>query len=119
MDLDPSSLEREMAKDAIVIAYLKDENTAGEFYSALCNMRWRKLSILSEDERIIDKLKGVESDVWSCSWRYAGGIIADIRNANYNTTEDYMDFYCHGNEGWVSDLVKECFNRMGWVEHPW
>jgi len=115
----PSNLEVEMERDAIVVTYLKDRDVAVQFYSALCNMRWRKMSVLSEDERIIDKLKGVNSDIWSCSWRYAGGIIADIRNKHYNTKEDYMNFYCSGNEGEVADIVKECFERMGWVPCPW
>ena len=119
MDLIPCNLETEMVKDAIVISFLEDRGLAVEFYSALCNMQWKKIIALSDDERIVEKLKGVDSNIWSCSWRYAGGIIAGIRNANHNTTEDYMDFYCDGNEGNVSILVKECFYRMGWEPCPW
>lgn len=119
MDLIPADLEAEMTKDAIVIAYLRDKEVAVQFYSALSNMRWKKIDMLPDDERIIEKLKGIDSDIWSCSWRYAGGIIADIRNVAYNTKEDYMDFYCSGNEGVVSDLVRECFYRMGWEPCPW
>lgn len=118
MDVE-RSLDQEMAKDDIVIAYLKDRDVAVEFYSALCNMQWAVINNLPEDEKIIEKLRGTDSHIWSCSWRYAGGIIADIRNAAYNTKEDYMDFYCSGNEGHVSDLVKECFHRMGWEPCPW
>jgi hypothetical protein len=29
---------------------------------------------------------------WSCSWRYAGGVVADIEN----TGGDYLDWYCSG-----------------------
>lgn len=119
MDLNPIDLEAEMSKDAIVIAYLEDRDIAVEFYSALCNMQWVKINGLPDDERIVEKLKGINSDVWSCSWRHAGAIIADIRNASYNTKENYMDFYCSGNEGHVSDLVKGCFYRMGWEPCPW
>jgi len=114
-----SDLAQDMANDDVVIAYLKDEAIAIEFYAALCNMQWEKIEKLPDDERIVEKLKGVNSDVWSCSWRSAGGIIADIRSANYNVKEDYMDFYCSGNEGHISDTVKECFERMGWVPKPW
>jgi hypothetical protein len=110
-------LAEEMAKDKIVISYLKDIEAAKDFYRALCNMRWRLNT--PEDEQIMDRLKGVRNDVCSYSWRYAGGVIAEIRDSNYNTNEDYIDFYCAGGEGDVSDLVKECFERMGWMPFPW
>lgn len=109
-------LEAEMKKDAIVIAYLANEDIAKDFYAALCNVEWKKIVDIPDDERIINKLKGIDPHIWGCSWRYSGGIIADIRNANYNKSEIYMDFYCSGNEGVVSDIVRECFNRMGWKE---
>ena len=115
---DTVNLEIEMHKDAIVISHLGDESVAKQFYAALCNMRWRKIGHGPEDEQLIRRLKG-DFDVWSCSWRGAGGIIAGIRNIHYNTNEDYMTFYCSGNEGDVSTLVEECFKRMGWVPLPW
>ncbi len=103
-----------MSKDAVVIAYLEDREIAADFYRALCNVDWLAPKNLSEEEIIIERLKGNTNDIYSCSWRYAGGIIADIRNDHYNTTENYMDFYCAGDEGTVTDLVRECFARMGW-----
>ena len=110
MSNDSPDLEKDMAKDATVISYLSDREIAKEFYAAMCNMRWKKIDELPEDERIINKLKGIDPSVWSCSWRHAGGIIADIRTANYNLSEDYMDFYCSSNEGFVSERVEKCFN---------
>ena len=109
------NLADEMAKDKIVISYLKDAEAARDFYRALCNVDWFPIIERSEDEEIVARLKGEKEQSWSCSWRAAGGIIADIRNANYNLTEDYMDFYCSDHEGTVTDLVKECFERMGWI----
>ena len=41
-----------------------DYDFAQEVYAALCNMRWRK----------IDDPK----QIYSCSWRYAGGLIAGM-----------------------------------------
>ena len=113
MDIIPD-LEDDMNNNTELIEYFKDDDVATEFYSALCNVRWIKINHLPEDEQIIQKLKGEEDHTWSCSWRSAGGIIADIRNAHYNTCENYMDFYCRGNEGHISDRVKECFLKMGW-----
>lgn len=117
MDVAPD-LSAEMASDKIVITYLADIEAAKDFYRALSNMRWRK-SDIDEEDLILDRLKGVRNDVCSYSWRTAGWIIADIRNTHYNANEDYMDFYCSGNEGHVTDLVKECFERMGWFPFPW
>jgi hypothetical protein len=118
MDID-RNLEDEMKRDKILIDHLRDNALANEFYSALCNTRWRLIVEKSEDIRIIDKLKGEEPGVWSCSWRYAGGIIAEIRSDHHGVNENYIDFYCLGNEGEVSELVRECFERMGWEPYPW
>ena len=102
-----------------IITHFENDDIAVQFYSALCNMRWRKDNFLSDDEKIINKLKGTEPDVWSCSWRTAAGCIANIRNDHYNKNEDYGDFYCRGDEGNITPLVLECFGRMGWIPYPW
>jgi len=115
MDLKERDLAEEMASDTIVVEYLRDRDIAVEFYSALCNVDWyAKKPPLPDDELIIWKLKGERDSAWSCSWRTAGGYIAEIRNKYHNTNENYMDFYCSGNEGVVSGLVEECLDRMGW-----
>mgnify|MGYP000340760845 CR=1 FL=1 len=115
MDVEGRDLYKEMCHDRIVIEYLKDIAIAREFYQSLCNVDWYpKNPPLTEDEQIIKKLKGEHEPSWSCSWRTAGGFIADIRNKHYNTAEGYMDFYCSGEEGVVTDLVNNCFDRMGW-----
>ena len=75
--------------------------------------------IIPDDERIINRLKGIEEELWHCSWRHAGGIIAEIRSKHYNTNEDYMNFYCSGNEETITDLVRDCFEKMGWKPRPY
>ena len=111
-------LGEEMGKNPAVIDYCRNHDLACQFYAALCNMDWRPIDDLPEDEKIINRLKGISSSVWSCSWRRAGAIIAGIRTTHHGIKEDYMSFYCAGNEGHVSDLVRECFKKMGWVpEH--
>lgn len=115
MDLE-RDLYEEMRKDEIVVAYLKDIEVARDFYRALCNVYWYpQVEPIPEDEQIIKALKGESPTYWSCSWRTAGGYIAEIRNAHYNTTENYMDYYCSGDEGTITGLVEECFDRMGWI----
>ena len=119
MDIEISDLSRDMAADPEIISLLEDDEIARDFYRALCNMRWRKRIVLTNEEQVIDKLKGIEAGVWSCTWRTAGAIIADIRHANYDTGENYMDFYCSGNESYISELVYENFDRLGWDPLPW
>lgn len=54
---------------------------------------------------------------WTCSWRYAGGIVSEI---NFNN--DYMDYYCSGisnregfvSEGFVTDEIRLDIQRLGW-----
>lgn len=113
------NLEQDMKNSAEVIALVADEEVANDFYRALCNMRWKKAPGIPDDELIIEKLKGSEVGVWSCSWRYAGGIIADIRNEHHGKSEDYMNFYCAGNESLITDTVRKCFGDMGWEPYPW
>jgi len=108
-------LYKEMVQDRIVIEYLKDIEVAKDFYRALCNVDWYpNQEPIPEDEQIIKALKGEKAPSWSCSWRGAGRMIAEIRNKHYNCAETYMDFYCSGQEGTVTDQVRDCFERMGW-----
>lgn len=114
-----ANLEADMKLSKEVIELCANEEQAKDFYRALSNMQWRKINILSDDERIIDRLKGEEQDLWSCSWRYAGGIIADIRNEHHGKSEDYMNFYCSGDESLVTETVERCFNNLGWIKVPY
>jgi hypothetical protein len=85
----------------------KSKKYSQNLYAALCNNLFYK-----NDEE------------WSCSWRYAGGIVADL-----NETGDYMDWYCSGicaNEttGYVveGDVTSEISNDMlnlGWHHKPY
>jgi hypothetical protein len=120
MDIDElPDLEKDMSDSPIIVSYLKDKTFAIEFYQALCNMQWEKIDKRSEDLRIIDKLRGINPDIWSVTWRGSGQLIANIRNKNYNTKEDYMHYYCSGQEGNVSPLVEKCFKELGWKKRPW
>jgi hypothetical protein len=67
--------------DWILTKARADDAYAQNIYSALCNNGFIKLDvipILKEEE-------------WSCSWRYAGGIVAHMQE-----TGDYIDWYCSG-----------------------
>ena len=88
---------------------------AQNIYAALCNNGFIRLEV-------IPILKQQE---WSCSWRYAGGIVADMQQKG-----DYIDWYCSGirdtdspdigfvGEGYITDEIREDFKRLGWVPAP-
>jgi hypothetical protein len=61
---------------------MSDITFANKVYANLCNLVWYDY---------------INDEVISQSWRGAGGFVADIRNIG----EDYIDFYCSGNEGEV------------------
>lgn len=80
---------------------LQDLNFATDVYRALCNMQWKR--------------SGTSDEIYSCTWRYAGGLIAKIRDKG----ENYMDFYCSGGEGTVTEVVEKLFNSWGWEKYPY
>ena len=75
---------------------MSDITFANKVYANLCNLVWYDY---------------INDEVISQSWRGAGGFVADIRNLG----EDYMDFYCSGNEGKVDKEIEELFNANGIV----
>jgi hypothetical protein len=94
-------LEQELISSELIVNKCKNSvEYCTALYSALCNMQWQKTEVwptLSEER-------------WSCTWRYAGGIIAKILNEG-----DYMDWYCRGNEGHVADFIAEDLLQLGWI----
>jgi hypothetical protein len=105
------------------------ENYAQNLYAAMCNMEFQKLDVIPilKDQR------------WSCSWRHAGGIIADMREKG-----DYIDWYCSGignkeagfgldgytptpdpdgrdyvPEGVVTEEIKMDLKQLGWIAIEW
>jgi len=85
---------------------------AQNLYAAICNNDFQKLDVMPI----------LKNQTWSASWRYAGGIIADMRQEG-----DYIDWYCSGirdmdsePNGFVSEMVvteeiREDLKRLGWI----
>lgn len=65
----------------IVDKVKKDDVYAQHLYASMCNNDFTKNDVWP----ILTEKK------WSCSWRHAGGIIADMQEKG-----DYIDWYCSG-----------------------
>lgn len=88
---------------------------AQNLYAAMCNNDFQKLAVMPI----------LKNETWSCSWRYAGGIIAHMRESG-----DYIDWYCSGMsdggsgsvyatngyvpESVVTPEVRRDLERLGW-----
>jgi hypothetical protein len=113
------------------------ESYAQNLYAAMCNMRWCKLDTANALEILKDSH-------WSCSWRHAGGIVADMLEEG-----DYIDWYCSGirdmgindpdevkelteeqrlrkaiydkfvSESVVTEEIAEDLRKLGWIPVEW
>ena len=89
---------------------------AQNLYAAMCNMQFQKLDVMPI----------LKNQRWSCSWRYSGGIIADMQEKG-----DYIDWYCSGirnddddtngyvPEGHVTEEVQADLKKLGWIPVEW
>jgi hypothetical protein len=94
---------------------------AQNLYAAMCNMQFQKLDVVPI----------LKEELWSCTWRSAGGIVADMREEG-----DYINWYCSGMgeglgngditgvkgyvpEGVVTDEIKEDLKQLGWIPVEW
>ena len=85
-EADPAWAENNMEYDLRSTDWMLDKVRgddvyAQNLYAAMCNNDFQKNDFMI---RLADK-------TWHCSWRYAGGIIADMQAKG-----DYIDWYCSG-----------------------
>ena len=94
-----------MKSDEIANKCVHSDIYSQNLYAALCNNRF----FYGDEE-------------WTCSWRYAGGIIADLRDNG-----DYMDWYCSGMsdkigyvaESVVTEEISLDLMKLGWTIKPY
>lgn len=101
------NLERDLYRSDRIADKVQNLYYAQALYAALCNNEW-----IPKNTMEILKNEG-----YTCSWRYAGGIVARLRGKG-----DYMDFYCSGSiddyatlEGVVIDEIRDDLNEIGWI----
>lgn len=110
------TIERSMEVDLVSSDWIRekaraDDSYAQNLYAAMCNNEFESLST---------------GRAWSCSWRSAGGVVADVLDQG----GDYLDWYCSGiwkdigeprvsesryvEEGVVTDEVRADLEKLGW-----
>ncbi len=114
-----NNLEYDLRNTDWIITRAKEDLVyAQNLYAALCNNQFVKNEVFPI----------LKEDYWSCSWRYAGGILADMRDEG-----DYMDYYCSGSggptgdmgatgylpEGVVAENIEEDLKKLGWLIIPY
>lgn len=119
-----NNLEYDLRSSEYIAEKCKVDSYAQNLYAALCNNEFMR-------NEMWPILKG---ETWHCSWRYAGGIIADILQRG-----DYLDWYCSGisstsidmggsvednisigyvSESEVTDEIREDLFNLGWLVCP-
>jgi hypothetical protein len=112
LEMDDNSLEWHLrTTDWILEKVRASEVYAQNLYAAMCNNSFLRLEVIPI----------LKDEHWHCSWRYAGGIIADMRQEG-----DYIDWYCSGirdsdspangfvGESFVTDEIREDLLKLGW-----
>jgi hypothetical protein len=120
-----------LTTDWILKKVCSSEAYAQNLYAAMCNNDFTKLDVIPI----------LTEKTWSCSWRYAGGIVADMRQEG-----DYIDWYCSGirdhnepskeewnswteehqnnylnvfskyvPEGMITEEIERDFKQLGWI----
>jgi len=121
---DPETHKNNMEYDLLTTEWILEKVRANDvyaqnLYAAMCNNGFIKLDVIPI----------LKQEEWGCSWRYAGGIIADMQQKG-----DYIDWYCSGirggmsyddnldvnlvPEGYITDEIRNDLQRLGWALAP-
>lgn len=120
-EAEPKWAENNMEYDLRTCEFMLAKVRASEvyaqnLYASMCNNNFQQLEVMPI----------LENRRWSCSWRYAGGIVADMRQQG-----DYIDWYCSGirdadgserdgyvREGTITEEIHRDLKQLGWVAAP-
>jgi hypothetical protein len=134
---DPAWREHNMEYDLRTSEFMCEKVRSNDYYAqnlyaAMCNNSFVKLDVMPI----------LENRSWHCSWRYSGGIVADMMGSG-----DYIDWYCSGirnpvdlsvQEGWtdaqrrqykhqyeryvgegcITEEIRQDLQQIGWVPKP-
>ena len=121
-DREPDMFDDMLAADWFVAKVRASESYAQNLYAARCNNLFIKREVWPM----------LKDETWSCSWRGAGSIVAELREQG-----DYMDWYCSGMglratydeeqdaehmrrkqyvpEGTITDEIQADLERLDWL----
>ena len=125
------NMEYDLRTTDWILAKVRESDVyAQNLYASMCNRDFIKHAVIPI----------LKNQRWHCSWRYAGGIIADMQEKG-----DYINWYCSGirdtrtlsasefavlseqeqlaykegegyvGEGVVTDEIREDLFRLGWI----
>lgn len=119
-DWQENNMEYDLRSTAWICDKVKNsDDYAQNLYAAMCNRSFQRNDMMPilKDQR------------WNCSWRYAGGIVADMREQG-----DYIDWYCSGirgshdlgggstgdhpnwvSEGNITEEIRSDLKKLGWL----
>jgi len=127
---DPERCKNNMEYDLLTTDWILEkvrtrDDYAQNLYAAMCNNGFIKLDVIPI----------LKQEEWGASWRYAGGIIADMQQKG-----DYIDWYCSGigggdepdvyaeghdlkrkgyvPEGCITDEIRNDLQCLGWAIAP-
>ena len=113
------NLEEDIRACDWMLKKVQDRETyAQNLYAAMCNNVFQRNEVWPR----------LRDEYWSCSWRSAGGIVADLRGQG-----DYIDWYCSGimgvgeadsfqgyvSESTVTDEIRQDLFAIGWTVEPY
>lgn len=94
------SLELDIRLTPEIVRKVRESDLyAQNLYAAMCNVIWQEH----------DVWEVLRDQHWQCTWRYAGSIISGIREQG-----SYLDWYCSGMEGTVTDEILQDLAAIGW-----
>jgi len=117
-DWQKNNLEYDLRTTEWILEKVRNSDKyAQNLYASMCNREFIKNDVWP----ILTEQK------WSCSWRHAGGVIADMKQEG-----DYINWYCSGigdglgngdkdrskgyvSEGVVTDEIREDLLKLGWI----
>jgi len=107
------NLERDIKKTWWMVDKIRqNEIYAQNLYAAFCNNYFAPK----------DTWALLKNITWSCTWRYAGNLVAEIRE-----NEDYSYWYCSGvhllneqyvPESFIAPTIERDLDNLGWIIKP-